>query len=465
MNQRKESDLSQPQCWLGGPNARLVKAERCTSDAFHTANMDIAALVNPVSEAPPRRSLSGSHSFLAPSPSLSSPTPPVATDIQPMNRKRKRHDTKPIWAALEDEIADGLTFAQWQKRREQSRPVPTPQPQAQSQPALAPASVPVRSGPPLQNSFSAPQPIVSHELAGYERPVSDSDRVYDDVSRKVCDFIWNTVIVNENVRKAVAESPRTTQVEVEARWGQLLHKESGQRIHSNISTEGIVRPEAAEVFKFESTMTMQQHKAMNKYLNEQVQKSIAPDTMRAKVQYKHTREEDQFYVLDQQAFSTLPPHTQLLVSSTKKPQRIRVTRDPKDPTKPPTALIKVRVENMEICSPQTEWDYRIGVNLEIKYTGSVEGLTPVVERGRDADSMKRYKDRVSYSWLDAFQIDLTQVSSGSNKNHELELELNSDVLLHHGDRNRHDQPNSYENLINGMLNNLRVLSRQITPQF
>jgi polynucleotide 5'-triphosphatase len=449
---------------LGVRYLAAAKHKGSSVAAVHTANMDIAALVNPVSEAPPRRSLSGSHNFLAPSPSTASaqlPTPPVTTNNMSMNRKRKRHDPKPLWAAREDESVNGQSFHEWQKQRELSRPAPIPQAQAPA----PPTAVPMRNGPPPSNSFSAPPPqaITSHELVGYERPVSDDPRIYDDVSRRVCDFIWTKVIINEEVRKAIAEAPDTTQVEVEARWGQLLHRESGLRIHSITSTEGIVRPEMADTFQFESTMTMQQHKAMNNYLNKQVQKSIAPDAMRAKVQYKHTREEDQFFELDQQAFSQLPPFTRHLIGLSKKRQRIRVTRDPKDPSKPPTALIKLRIENLEICSPQTEWDYRIGVNLEIKYPGPVDGLTPVVEVGRDAESMKRYKDRVSYSWLDAFQIDLTQVSSGGTKNHELELELSSDVLLQNGDCVRHQQPNSFESLVNGMMNNLRVLSREITP--
>lgn len=421
--------------------------------------MDIAALVNPVSEAPPRRSLSGSYHFASSSPSATSP---ITTDNKPMNRKRKRHDPKPIWAVREDEVFDGLSFPQWQKQREASRPAPAPHAPVQAQ--ALPTPVPVRNGPPVSNTIPPPQPLAHGELNRFERPVSDDARIYDDVSRMVCDFIWNQVIVNKEVRNAVAESPNN-QIEVEARWGQLLHKGSGQRIslHSITSTEGVVRPDMAADFKFESTMTMQQHKAMNNYLNKQVQKSNLPDTVRSKVQYKHTKEEDEFYVLDQDAFNLLPPYTRQLIGQTKKAQRIRVTRDPNDPTKRPTALIKVRIENMEISSPRTEWDYRIGVNLEIKYPGPIDNLKLAVEPGRDAESMKRFKDRVSYSWLGAFQIDLTQVISGNSKNHELELELDSGILLTHGDNVRDNIPNDFESLINGMMNNLRVLSREITP--
>jgi hypothetical protein len=77
--------------------------------------------------------------------------------------------------------------------------------------------------------------------------------------------------------------------------------------------------------------------------------------------------------------------------------------------------------------------------------------------------MKRQKDRMSYSWLGAFQVDLTQVQQGPSKNHELELELNANVLLENADKVNRKEENKFENLISGMMNNLRVLSREITP--
>ena len=69
---------------------------------------------------------------------------------------------------------------------------------------------------------------------------------------------------------------------------------------------------------------------------------------------------------------------------------------------------------------------------------------------------------MSYAWLGAYQIDLTQVMQGNSKNHELELELDGDVLLAEADKVRGKGGNCFEALINGMLNNLRVLSREIT---
>jgi hypothetical protein len=64
--------------------------------------------------------------------------------------------------------------------------------------------------------------------------------------------------------------------------------------------------------------------------------------------------------------------------------------------------------------------------------------------------------------MGAYQVDLTQVVQGSSKNHELELELTSDVLLDNADKAKRKEPSQYENLISGMMNNLRVLSRVIT---
>lgn len=425
--------------------------------------MDIAALVNPVSEGLPRRSPSGSHSLFASSPvtpSVTLPTRSPASNNGPMAGKRKRHDPKPIWAVRQDEIdSDGNTFNKHVDKLQKLRPQPpTPQPpQARPQPPAVHRAAASSNGSGLK-------PPASHELIGYARPVSDDAEVYDEVARKVCDFIWTGVIDNPIVRKAVAESP-DTQVEVEARWGQIQERDTGMRIQGIHTTETIVNPGyAVDRTKFESTMTMEQHKKMNQYLNSQVQKSSNNPPTREPVKYKHTREIDQFYELDKEGFSLLSPATREIIQMSKQRTRVRVTRDAKDPGNVLGAIIKCRVSNMEISSPQTEWDYRIGINLEVRYPGPLDSLTPVVEAGKSVESMKRYKDRVSYSWLDAFQVDLTQVSQGDGKNHELELELNSDVLLQNGDHIlQTKQPSNYEKIINGLMNNLRVLSREITP--
>ena len=378
-----------------------------------------------------------------------------------MPLKRKRHEPKPIWAYREDEeLPEELQRLQ-QQQRQQVRPPPPPvQPPAQHQaPVMA-----QRNGPPP--AASAAVPNTAQGLAGYERPVSNDVHVYDDVSRKVCDFIWTTAVNNEMVRKAILESPNT-QLEVEARWGQIIDKHrgsNGERLRGFHDTECVIKRNDNLDVKFESTMTMEQHKRMNMYLNGQVQKS-APGSgdKRPEVKYHHTREIDQFYDLGQAGFDKLPPTVRVMIAQSNKSERVRVSKDAKTGNVL-RKIIKLRVANLEISSPQTEWDYRIGINLEINYPGAIEDLEPSIETGRTLRDMQRQKDRMSYSWLGAYQIDLTQVVQGTTKNHELELELDSQVLLNETDKVRRKEANNFEPLINGMLNNLRVLSREITPQ-
>ncbi len=424
--------------------------------------MDISALVNHDTDAAvlPRRSLSTSHTV---------PISPVATSSkspQPvprqMPRKRKRHDPKPIWAFREGEELPPELKKKEEERQQlraaasaaQTQPHPQPPNQAHHQPPVQ------RNGhvPSVPNGSS--HPIAVNELTGFARPVSDDAKVYNEISRKVCDFIWVTAVDDELVRKAITDP--NTSLEVEARWGHIIEKRGFTRLRGYHESECVIRTDNIDV-KFESTMTMEQHKRMNMYLNEQVRKSKAPDSSRQSVNYQHTREVDIFYELDQQEFSALNPIVQELINKSGQRQRVRVTRDEKTGNVI-RALIKHRVANLEISSPGTEWDYRIGVNLEINFTGALDNLQPVVEPGKTAESMKRHKDRMSYSWMGAYQVDLTQVTQGPNKNHELELELDADVLVDHAGKVMRNEANKFEDLIDGMMNNLRVLSREITPK-
>ncbi|KAF9698919.1 hypothetical protein EKO04_003239 [Ascochyta lentis] len=420
--------------------------------------MDLSAIVNQdEGMVLPRRSSSNAYAISQPSPVSASSklrTPnPRATPL-----KRKRHEPKPIWAYREgEELPEELQRLQ-EQQRQQARPPPPPvQPQAHHQaPVIA-----QRSGPPPAASAAAP--ATGNELAGYERPVSNDAHIYDDVSRKVCEFIWSTAVNNELVRKAIAESP-ATQLEVEARWGQIIDKHSSNRLRGFHDTECVLRRNDNLDVKFESTMTMEQHKRMNMYLNGQVQRSApASGSNRAEIKYSHTREIDQFYEVSQKAFDNLPPTVRVLIAQAQKKERIRVSKDARTGSVL-RKIIKLRIANLEISSPQTEWDYRIGINLEIDYPGPIEDLEPSLDPGKTLQSMQRQKDRMSYSWLGAYQVDLTQVVQGPSKNHELELELDSQVLLDNADKVRRKEVNSFEPLINGMLNNLRVLSREITTQ-
>ncbi|KAF2651643.1 mRNA triphosphatase CET1 [Lophiostoma macrostomum CBS 122681] len=429
--------------------------------------MNIADLVNPGPPQVPRRSPSNPHSVSAPSPAVSAaklPTPPLTTH-KSMPQKRKRRDPKPIWAYLENEDLPGELKAELAQRepRQHSRPAPpTPRPQPHPSPAAQSNGTPVAHqavmGPP---PAGPPPAFAPRELGGFERPLTNDVSIYDEVVRKVCDFIWKNVVENQVLQEAVREGPRCCQIEIEARWGQIIDRQLNTRLQGLHDSECILRSSVAESTKFESTMSLQQHQKMNRFLNEHTSKSQKLDANR--IVHKHTKEIDAFYELDQHGFKTLAPAIQNIIHQSRSKQRIRVTRM-QDSGQIVAKIIKQRVANLEISSPQTEWDYRIGVNLEIQYPGPVETLPPVVEHGQTPESMRRIKDRVSYSFNKAYQVDLTQVSQGPNKNHELELEVDAGMLLQAADNIKQGRPSDFESLVTGMMNNLRVLSREMTPQ-
>ncbi|KAI4692245.1 uncharacterized protein J4E84_003214 [Alternaria hordeiaustralica] len=436
--------------------------------------MDISALVNHDGEASvlPRRSLSHPHSLPASSPvtpAAKIPTPKPSQ--QQMSLKRKRHDPKPIWAYREGEQLPPELRQLQEQQRQQSRPPPpvvVPQAHSRAQPALPSHPPPPRPQPSpnaernghAHSDAGAPPPpaATASGLSRFARPMFHDAQLYDVVAHEVCEFIWATAVNNEAVRNAIAD-PKV-QLEVEARWGQILEKQTDQRLRGVWNTECVIKSEALDV-KFESTMTALQHKRMNHALNAQVQQSKIPGAPRPPIDYRHTYETDMFYELDQEGFSTLNPIVQRLISASGTRQKVRVTRD-KNTGDFVRAMIKHRIGNLEISSPKTEWDYRIGINLEIDFPGPIDSLKAALEPGKTLESMQRQKDRMSYSWLGAYQIDLTQVTQGTSKNHELELELDSDILIAEADKVRLKQPTEFEDIISGMMNNLRVASRIIT---
>jgi hypothetical protein len=193
------------------------------------------------------------------------------------------------------------------------------------------------------------------------------------------------------------------------------------------------------------------------------------DPYRSTIRYKHTKERDTLYQLglDSPEFDTLPePVKNFLTRATPKggyaeKLRVRATRTMDGQVV--RKIIKHRIQNLDISSPQTEWDFRIAINLEIEYNGPIETL-----KMPKTESAHRVKDRMSYEWADgAYQLDLTQVTVDTGPEcrtrvHELEIELNSDILLEASKKTGERPPTTYERLIIGLMSNLRTLSREMT---
>ena len=80
---------------------------------------------------------------------------------------------------------------------------------------------------------------------------------------------------------------------------------------------------------------------------------------------------------------------------------------------------------------------------------------------------ERNKDRMSYRHQDLYQIDLTQVivpgtaedGNTGKKEHELEVEVNSEQVRKQGLLARDGVGNRYEEVVKGLIDNVRVLVR------
>jgi len=132
---------------------------------------------------------------------------------------------------------------------------------------------------------------------------------------------------------------------------------------------------------------------------------------------------------------------------------VRVTRN--EATGKVTAkIIKLRVANLHISCPRNNFDVRVGVALEINYPGPVESL----ESSERKDA--RIKDRVSYKHQNV-SIDLTQVTSEADGSrlHELELEIDPQVLVQQAMLVNEGIPNDYERIVGVFMNYMRVINR------
>ncbi len=125
--------------------------------------------------------------------------------------------------------------------------------------------------------------------------------------------------------------------------------------------------------------------------------------------YVHTYEIDKFYEVPQAAELSLPASIRAQMANNRnKKAKLRITKNSKTGEEL-AKIIKVRIADLDIFSPQTVFDYRISINLEMKYEGDAEDLVEAMEGGRRPTERK--KDRLTYRHQ-AYQIDLTQVVSG-----------------------------------------------------
>ncbi|RDK47176.1 mRNA capping nucleoside-triphosphatase [Aspergillus phoenicis ATCC 13157] len=289
---------------------------------------------------------------------------------------------------------------------------------------------------------------------------------HEEVTKIVADFLFQHVVLRNDAIAAPAGAAAAGQmpiIEVEAKLGQLIDMDRGERMVLPILTESVVNKDNPRFrTAFESTMTVAQHRAMNNFLNEAVKMSMPQSNQgRIPLSYAHKKERDTFYEVSP---NELPPVIRQNLNPRHKP-KVRVTVDQRT-GEVLAKIVKCRIADLDVHSPRTCVDWRISVNLEMSYDGDVSNL-PVAD-GRGGRGGDRNKDRMSYRHL-AYQIDLTQVAKSEPPvkgefEHELEVEISAAEIRRQGQMAMTGDPkNQYEELIKGFVDNVRVLARAVPP--
>ena len=159
--------------------------------------------------------------------------------------------------------------------------------------------------------------------------------------------------------------------------------------------------------------------------------------------YLHTKERDTFHDFPPHLTSSLPPLAQRILSTQRHKPRVRLTTDMKN-GKVLKRIVKCRIADLNVLSPQTAFDWRVSVSLEVPLQAEEDGVEDGVEvvggkEGKDAkegaggkdgkdavvkvekglavlvgspNGPERNKDRISYRCLAGkFTVDLTQVTA------------------------------------------------------
>ncbi|KAL9102808.1 MAG: hypothetical protein Q9163_002086 [Psora crenata] len=299
----------------------------------------------------------------------------------------------------------------------------------------------------------------------------------DEVVKVVSDFLFTQVLTHDSIGVAPAggSAGRGAVLEIEAKIGRIIDKNTTDRLQLPVLTETVLNRDHPNMrTNFESSMTEAQHRALNGFLNNALiatqaakptpQNPKPPPNNRVRMKYKHTKETDTFYELSQSGLLALP---RSITSISCHPRsgvktKVRITHDQKTGQEL-AKIVKARIADVDVYSPQNQADWRVSVNVEMDFQGDMKDLVEVEKKdGKRAD---RSKDRMSYQHQ-AYQIDLTQVTPAegtllSDREHELEVEVSSEEVRRQATLLQRGEINQFAVLIAGFVDNVRMLARQV----
>ncbi|KAL1843994.1 hypothetical protein VTJ49DRAFT_6398 [Mycothermus thermophilus] len=404
-------------------------------------------------------------------PTQQAPPAPAAPP-KPTPKKRTVYRTVPPWAQSMRERP--LSHP----NRVLYQPVPhTGYPQINGKHSRHASPEEKRTTAPAPRAPSAPPPPDSAHQWGPLGPWEASITNWipqEQLSKAVADFLFQHVVMNEDINEIQA---RGVKFEIEAKLGMLIDKNTNQRVELPVMTECVLSDGGRNWLGFRSSMTEQQHKAFNQFLNRLVQETHPGNKAahanlprpRLPIDYLHRHEVDRFFELPAAIRDrALPVCVGKHIAAKGHGVKVRVTHDQKT-DKMLGKIVKARIADLSLHFPDLPLDCRISVNLEMDWDGPVDELERMASSTGRPPQPARTKDRLSYKH-GCYQIDLTQVTQGgpghpqhahrTEKEHELEIEIDPTPVIAQGRRAMEGQPHQYVEVVDGLVNNIRILARK-----
>ncbi len=450
---------------------------------------------------PPFEDSDGRPAFADAGAPVHRPTP--AAMPAPAPKRRKVHRTTPPWAQSVRDRAPahpnrilyqpvphgagaGPSAASQPNGKVVDRPAPPTRMQSRhaspdDKRAAAPIT-PAPSLPPDAGSQWGP-------LGPWEASITNSVP-QEQMSKAVADFLFRFVVMNDDIGEIQS---RGVKFEIEAKFGMLIDKSTNHRVDLPVASECVLS-DGRNWLGFRSSMTEHQHKSYNEFLNQLVQQTHPANKAahaslprpRLPIDYRHRHEIDRFFELPASVRDRmLPVCVAKPIAAKGHGVKVRVTYDQKT-NKVLAKIVKARIADLSLYFPHLPLDCRISVNLEMDWDGSVEELERMAGSNDRPPPPARTKDRLSYKH-GCYQIDLTQVTQSVTgltvscpgppsrshfvntnlqntqrieKEHELEVEIDPAPVIEQGRRAMEGQPHQYVEVVDGLINNIRILSRK-----
>ncbi|KXT08708.1 hypothetical protein AC579_1570 [Pseudocercospora musae] len=384
----------------------------------------------------------------------------------PVKRERRsRYTERPVWANLDPRnprarqsgVVPNGTAGKAAKPRPQGA-VNGAAPQQQQVPTPAPA---VQMNGNRQHAGNAPldtQLIATRNLLGpWERCMFGQTNMPSTV-KAVADWLH----AQFEMLQDVGYDPRESAIEIEGKIGTLC-QDNGSRFSLPVRNMVVLDPSSPQYksLRFESQMVDKEHKNMNAFLNTKVQDSHR-EPGREKIIYKHLHEIDSFRTMTDAGIRLLPESILRRNSRRQRDLKLRTTTDMR--TNQVTArIVKVKVDDLHIYSPQDPYDMRISINIECNLARPDIDPQAITKKPAADEPVQpdRRKDRLSYKHLQKYSVDLTRVDqAGMAPKYELEIEVDANSLRQEWHKLMHGQPSGYTDIVDGFMENAQWLMKQ-----